>query len=65
MIGIPGSSTGIGRFGVTPPNAYRPGGSNPQSPSDAGAEAPWYASGPTWVIVFLVVGYILVVQTLK
>jgi hypothetical protein len=28
-------------------------------------EAPWYASGPFWVLVFLVVGYLLVFQTLK
>lgn len=65
MIGIPQTSTGVGRFGVSPPNGTRPAGGNPQSPSDAGVDVPWYASGPVWVLVFLVVGYILVVQTLK
>lgn len=65
MIGIPQTSTGIGRFGVTPPNASMPGGGNRQSSTDAGVDVPWYASGPTWVLVFLVVGYILVFRTLK
>jgi hypothetical protein len=65
MIGIPQTSTGIGRFGVTPPNASSPRVGNTQSPTDAGVEVPWYASGPAWVLVFLVVGYILVFQTLK
>ena len=64
-IGILSSQTGVGRFGVRPPNASMPGGSNPQSPSDAGVDTPWYASGPAWVLVLLVVGYILVSQTLK
>lgn len=63
-IGIPQSSMGIGRFGVIPPNASAPRGNNPQS-SEAAGDRPWYASGPTWVVVFLVVGYILVFQTLK
>ena len=65
MIGIPHTSTGVGRFGVMPPNASMPRGNNPSSPSDSGAEVPWYASGPVWVLVFLGVGYVLVFQTLK
>jgi hypothetical protein len=65
MIGIPQTSTGIGRFGVSPPNGTAPRVGNTQSPTDAGVDVPWYASGPVWVIVFLAVGYILVVQTLK
>jgi hypothetical protein len=64
-IGIPQTSTGVGRFGVHPPNAISPRGSNPASPQDAGVEVPWYQSGPVWVILFLVAGYILVFQTLK
>jgi hypothetical protein len=54
-----------GRFGVIPPNATTPRGSNPANPTDAGVEVPWYASGPIWVLVFLAVGYVLVFQTLK
>jgi len=65
MIGVRQSSMGVGRFGVTPPNGIAPGGYNLQSPTEAGVETPWYASGPVWVLVFLVVGYILVFQTLK
>lgn len=61
--GIPQSSLGIGRFGVTVPNRMAPSGSNPQDTSEV--ETPWYASGPVWVLLFLVVGYILVFQTLK
>lgn len=62
-IGIPQTSMGYaGRFGAG--NAVAPSGANPQSASAAG-ETPWYAGGPFWVLVFLVVGYILVFQTLK
>jgi hypothetical protein len=64
-VGIPHNSTGIGRFGVVPPNASAPRGANPASPTDAGVSVPWYASGPVWVLVFLAVGYVLVFQTLK
>jgi hypothetical protein len=35
------------------------------SPTQAGVDVPWYESGPFWVLVFLVMGYILVFQTLK
>jgi hypothetical protein len=62
--GFPQASMGVGRFGVVPPNANAPRGSNPQS-AEAAGEPAWYASGPFWVLVFLVVGYILVFQTLK
>jgi len=62
--GFPQTSMGIGRFGVLPPNATTPRGGNYQS-TEAAGEAPWYASGPFWVVVFLVVGYVLVFQTLK
>lgn len=65
MIGISQASMGVGRFGVQPPNGTTPGGYNLQSPTDAGVDTPWYSSGPAWVLVFLVVGYILVFQTLK
>lgn len=65
MIGITQASMGVGRFGVTPPNAGMPRGANTQSPTDAGVDAKWYESGPVWVILFLIVGYILVFQTLK
>lgn len=54
----------LGRFGVVPSNSTRPAGSNPQNPQEAGDVA-WYESGPVWVILFLVVGYILVFRTLK
>lgn len=65
LTGFPQSSMGVGRLGVIPPNATAPGGSNPQSATGSGVERPWYASGPFWVLVFLVVGYVLVFQTLK
>lgn len=66
MVGIPRTSMGFGgRFGMTPPNATAPGGSAMASPVQAGVDVAWYESGPFWVIVFLVVGYILVFQTLK
>lgn len=65
MIGFPQSSMGVGRFGQTPPNASAPRGNASANPVQAGVEVPWYASGPVWVVVFLVVGYILVFQTLK
>ena len=54
----------IGRFGVIPSNSSMPSGSNPQNSEEAG-DVPWYESGPVWVLVFLVVGYILVFRTLK
>jgi hypothetical protein len=54
-----------GRFGAMVPNATMPRGNKPSSPTDAGVDVPWYASGPVWVLVFLVVGYVLVFQTLK
>jgi hypothetical protein len=54
-----------GRFGGMTPNATMPRGSNPTNTVDAGVDVPWYASGPVWVLVFLVVGYVLVFQTLK
>lgn len=61
--GIPQSSLGIGRFGQMVPNTSAPSGSNPTNPSEV--QEPWYATGPVWVVLFLVVGYILVFQTLK
>lgn len=64
IVGISQASMGVGRFGVTPPNATQPSGSRPQS-SEAAGDVPWYASGPVWVLIFLIVGYILVFQTLK
>lgn len=54
-----------GGFGVRPPNATAPGGSNIASPVSAGVDVAWYASGPFWVLIFLALGYILVFQTLK
>jgi hypothetical protein len=63
--GFPQTSMGVGRFGAIPPNATTPRGASIQSPTEAGVERPWYASGPFWVLVFLAVGYILVFQTLK
>jgi hypothetical protein len=58
-----GMSNGIGRFGVTgPANAVVPAGANRVTNSQ---DTKWYESGPFWVLVFLVVGYILVFQTLK
>lgn len=57
-------SSMLGRFGVTPPNASQPRGSNPQNPEEAG-DVPFYASGPAWVLVFLIVGYILTYRVLK
>jgi hypothetical protein len=58
-----GMASGIGRFGVSgPANSAAPAGQNRVTSSQ---ETPWYASGPFWVLVFLVVGYILVFQTLK
>ena len=64
MIGIPQNSMG-NRYAATLGNGTAPRVGNSQSPTDAGVEAPWYASGPTWVLIFLIVGYILVFQTLK
>jgi hypothetical protein len=61
-VGIPQASLGVGRFGVTPPNAVAPSGSNDVT---GDPEPRWYESGPLWVLIFLVVGYILVFQTLK
>lgn len=61
--GIPQSSLGLGKFGVRVPNTRAPGGSNSVDSSEV--ETPWYGSGPVWVLIFLVVGYILVFQTLK
>lgn len=54
---------GMGRFGVTPPNLRAPSGS--QTVDTSGVETPWYLSGPVWVLLFLIVGYILVFQTLR
>jgi hypothetical protein len=62
--GFPQRAMKGGRLGGRPPNATAPSGSNPQSAQAAG-ERTWYASGPFWVIVFLVAGYVLVFQTLK
>lgn len=53
-----------GRMGYAsgPPNRSAPSvGGSARSPDDVA----WYESGPFWVLVFLVVGYILVFQTLK
>jgi hypothetical protein len=62
MAGV-GISNGIGRFGVSSPaNLVAPAGQNRVSNSQ---EVPWYESGPFWTLVFLVVGYILVFQTLR
>jgi hypothetical protein len=63
QVGIPQSSLSIGRFGARVPNTSTPSGSNQVDSSDV--ETPWYASGPVWVLVFLIVGYVLVFQTLK
>jgi hypothetical protein len=59
-----GISNGINRFGApNPPNRSAPAGANTvtSSPDDT----PWWEAGPLWVLVFLVVGYILVFQTLR
>ena len=57
-----GIGNGINRFGVVgPANSVAPAGGNRVTSS---TETPWYASGPFWVLVFLVVGYVLVFQTL-
>jgi hypothetical protein len=59
-----GISNGMNRFGVTgPPNRTAPAGQNAISSSPD--DTPWYESGPFWVLVFLVVGYVLVFQTLR
>ena len=59
-----GISNGISRFGVAGPvNSTAPAGANRVN-NDPG-DTKWYESGPFWVLVFLVVGYILVFQTLK
>ena len=58
-----GIANGIGRFGVAgPANSVVPAGQNRVTSSP---DTPWYASGPVWTLVFLVVGYILVFHTLK
>lgn len=64
QVGISAGAMGLGRFGVTPPNTGAPSGSNSVDAGAAG-EVPWYASGPVWVVVFLVVGYLLTRQTLR
>lgn len=53
----------MGRLGVSgPPNRSMPApGGSARAPEDV----PWYESGPFWVLVALVLGYILVFQTLK
>lgn len=63
MVGFPATSQGVGRFGG-PPNTSAPAGNNTVSSRDVD-DVRWYESGPFWVLVFLVVGYILVFQTLK
>ena len=58
-----GMSNGVGRFGVSSPaNSVAPAGQNRVTSSQA---TPWYESGPFWTLAFLVVGYLLVFQTLK
>jgi hypothetical protein len=59
-----GISNGMNQFGASgPPNrsAPSPGSRITSSPDDT----PWWESGPLWVLIFLVVGYVLVFQTLK
>jgi hypothetical protein len=58
-----GISNGIGRFGVSGPgNQLAPAGNGQaRDPS----QIPWYSSGPFWTMVFLIVGYVLVFQTLR
>lgn len=57
-------NNGIGRFGVSgPPNRSAPAGANPVT-NDAGSTK-WWESGPLWVLIFLIVGWILVYQTVK
>jgi len=63
-MGQVGIGNGISRFGVAGPvNSSAPGGSNRVSNSPG--DVKFYESGPFWVIVFLVVGYVLVFQTLR
>jgi len=58
-----GMSNGINRFGVSGPvNSSAPAGSKGIT-GDPGVQ--WYEAGPVWVLIFLVVGYILVRQTLR
>jgi hypothetical protein len=60
-----GISNGIGRFGVSgPPNRSAPAGGNPVTSNNTGVTK-WYESGPLWVLIFLVVGWVLVYQTVK
>jgi hypothetical protein len=58
-----GIGSGLGRFGVSgPPNRSAPAGNNTVTGNPS---RPWYATGPLWTMVFLVVGYILVFRTLR
>ena len=59
-IGIPNGVISYGASG--PPNRSAPSGTARVSNSN---ETPWYEGGPLWVLIFLVVGYVLVFQTLK
>jgi hypothetical protein len=59
-----GISNGINRWGASgPPNRSAPAGGN--APTSSPDETPWWEAGPLWVLIFLVVGYVLVFQTLK
>jgi hypothetical protein len=59
-------SNGIGRFGVSgPPNATSPGGANTVTSSNTGAPKPFYQTGPFWVIIFLIVGWLGVYRTIR
>lgn len=58
-----GISNGMNRYGVTgPANRGMPAGNNAVSDPDS---KQWYESGPFWTLVFLLVGYMLVFQTLR
>jgi len=58
-----GISQGLTRFGGFGPPNRNPG--QTVSPVSDATSTPWWQSGPVWVMVFLIVGYVLVFQTLK
>lgn len=58
----------LSRFGTMVPNYNAPGGGNPVAlgvQSGDAAAISWYESGPFWMILFLVAGYILVYRTIR
>ena len=55
-------SPGINRFGGTTSGAAGPIMTSTANQADA---TRWYESGPFWVLIFLVAGYILVYRTIR